>query len=182
MRVHLDGRERRSASYESRGHAAAAVRERHQQPALHQAAAVVMLGLCHNRVFMLAIDEAMPQRPDQAEEAGGIDDGPAGGFEFLRGRIGRFGGFQFRRHVQGFRPWVSSVAEAEVKPDEAVADIECFNDDAAKQNENSRGALFKCASGQYRVARPWPLPLLWARPAHLATRRRKPFRTGPSPW
>src|SRR6266704_2384445 len=50
--VELDGGQRRPARYVSRGHAAAAVRERHQQPALHQAAAVVVLVLRDQRIFV----------------------------------------------------------------------------------------------------------------------------------
>jgi hypothetical protein len=36
---------------------------------------------------MLAIDDTLPQRPDEAEEARGLHDGPAGGCEFFRERI-----------------------------------------------------------------------------------------------
>ncbi len=81
MRVHLHGRQRRLARDVSRGHAAGAVRERHQHAALHQAAAVVVLVLRDQRIFMLAVDDALPQRPDQMQEARGLDDGPAGGLE-----------------------------------------------------------------------------------------------------
>jgi hypothetical protein len=37
---------------------------------------------------MLVIDDPLPQRPNQADEPGGLNDGPAGGFEFLRGLVG----------------------------------------------------------------------------------------------
>jgi len=37
---------------------------------------------------MLAIDEALPQRADQMQKAGGFDDGPAVGFEFCGGFVG----------------------------------------------------------------------------------------------
>ena len=36
---------------------------------------------------MLAVSDPLPQRPDQAEEAGGLNDGPAGGLEFLSGEV-----------------------------------------------------------------------------------------------
>ena len=57
MGVELHGRQRRLARDVSRGHAAGAVREGHQHAALHQAAAVVVLVLRDQRIFVLAIDD-----------------------------------------------------------------------------------------------------------------------------
>ena len=47
----------------------------------------MVLVLRDQRIFMLAIHDPLPQWPDQAEEPGGLDHGPAGGFEFLRGHV-----------------------------------------------------------------------------------------------
>ena len=55
--------------------------------ALHQAAAVVVLVLGSKRVFMRAVDDALPQRSDQVQEPGRFDDLPAVGFEFVRGLV-----------------------------------------------------------------------------------------------
>src|SRR5215210_7086385 len=86
MRIHLNRRQRWPARYKAGTHAAGAVRESHHYPALHQAAAIVVFVLRHERIFMPAIDHALPQWPDQMQEARGLDDGPAGGFELLGGR------------------------------------------------------------------------------------------------
>src|SRR5258707_784738 len=48
MRIELHGREHRLSRHVSRRHAAGAIRERHQLPALHQAAAVMVLVLRYN--------------------------------------------------------------------------------------------------------------------------------------
>jgi hypothetical protein len=50
------------------GHAAVPVGEGHQHAALHQAAAVVVLVLGDQRIFMLAVDDALPERADQCRK------------------------------------------------------------------------------------------------------------------
>src|SRR5882724_543738 len=87
MRIELHRCERRLAGDETRRHAAGAVGEGHQHAALHKAAAVVMLVLGDQRVFVTAVDHALPQRPDQMYEAGGLDDFPAVGFELCGGGL-----------------------------------------------------------------------------------------------
>jgi len=74
MSIHLDRRERRLAGYISRGHSGSAIGKGHQQPALHQAAAIMVLVLGDDRIFVLAIHHALPQRSDKTEEATGLDD------------------------------------------------------------------------------------------------------------
>src|SRR5258707_1851589 len=65
MRIELHGREHRLSRHVSRRHAAGAIRERHQLPALHQAAAVMVLVLRSNRIFVLAIYDPSPPPPDR---------------------------------------------------------------------------------------------------------------------
>jgi hypothetical protein len=48
----------------------------------------VVLVLGQQRVFVLAIDDALPQRADQMQESAGFDHLPAVGFEFVRGLAG----------------------------------------------------------------------------------------------
>jgi hypothetical protein len=50
----------------------------------------------------------LPQWPDQMQEACGVDDGPSGGFEFLRGLVGHFR-FSSPGDEFGF-PVISSIA------------------------------------------------------------------------
>src|SRR5216683_332707 len=87
MRVELHGCECRLAGDEARRHATGAVGEGHQHAALHQAAAVVVLVLGDQRVFVTAVDHALPQRPDQMHEARGLDDFPAVSFELCGGGL-----------------------------------------------------------------------------------------------
>src|ERR1700722_19922428 len=109
MSIHLNRRQRRLAGDVSRGHAAGAVRERHQQPALHQAAAIVVLVLRLDRIFMFAVDHALPKRPDQAEKPRGLDDGSAGGLEFLRGHVSHIRSFHWGDEFSF--PVISSIAD-----------------------------------------------------------------------
>src|SRR5260370_40971942 len=67
MRIELHGREHRLSRHVSRRHAAGAIRERHQHPALHQAAAVMVLVLRYNRWILLAPDHPFPPRPAPPE-------------------------------------------------------------------------------------------------------------------
>ena len=53
--------------------------------ALHQPATIVVLVLGQKRIFMRAVDHALPERADQVQEARGLDDFPAVGFELVRG-------------------------------------------------------------------------------------------------
>ena len=110
MGVHLDRRKLGLAGYVSRGHAAGAVREGHQDAALHQAAAVVMLVLRDQRVFMFAVDAALPQRSDQMQEPGGLDDGPAGGLECRRGLVGHVRSSSSGARSDGGKPFHQSPA------------------------------------------------------------------------
>src|ERR1700737_1631259 len=87
MRVWLHGRPPLLARHEAGGHAAGAVGKRHQYAALHQAAAIVMLVLGDERELRLAVDDPFPQRSDQVQEAGCFHDGPAVGFELVRGPV-----------------------------------------------------------------------------------------------
>src|SRR5664279_5238050 len=73
---------------------------KHQYPALHQAAAVMVLVLRDQRKFRRAVDDPLPQRPDQMHETRGLEDGPAGGLELLRGLVRHVVCFQFWRSVR----------------------------------------------------------------------------------
>jgi len=90
----------------ARRHAAGAVGKGHQHAALDQAAAIVVLVLGDQRVFMCAVDDALPQRPDQLQEARGLDDAPA-----LRSELRRLVDGVFHAATVFPEP-VSSVAEA----------------------------------------------------------------------
>jgi hypothetical protein len=69
--------------------AAGTVRKRHQHAALHQAAAVVVLVLGDQRKLEPAIHGPLPERTDQLQEAGCLDDLPATGLELFRSRPDR---------------------------------------------------------------------------------------------
>ena len=85
MRVELHGRHELLASLVAGGHAAGAVGESHHHAALDHAAAVVVLVLGRQREFIMAVDLALPERTDQMDEAAGVDDRPAVGFELCGG-------------------------------------------------------------------------------------------------
>ena len=61
----------------------------------------MVLVLRDQRIFVLAVHDPLPQRPDQAEEPGGLDNGPAGGFEFFRGHVAHVRSFLIFGEVCG---------------------------------------------------------------------------------
>ena len=79
MHVELHGRLRLPLVGVPAGHAHRAVGEGHQHAALHDAAAVVVLGLGHEGVEKAVAGRARPERADQADEALVAVGLPAGG-------------------------------------------------------------------------------------------------------
>src|SRR5438445_605298 len=87
------------------------VREGHDDTALHQAAAIVMLVLGDQRKLVFAIDQALPQRPDQVQEAGGVDHLPAVGFELSRGLVDHEA-LSLRSGFRSFHQWLAWCSQA----------------------------------------------------------------------
>src|SRR6516165_6892294 len=91
MHIKLDGGHGVLAGYVACGHAAGAIGKGHQHAPLHEAAAVVVLVLGNQRIFVMAVDEAMPQGTDQVDEPRRLDNAPAVGFEPCGGLVGHAG-------------------------------------------------------------------------------------------
>jgi len=108
MHVELHGRLRLALVRVPAGHSHGAVRERHQHPALDDAAPIVVLGRGAERVAEALALAARPERPDEADEPVVRVGLPAGrrGIEIRRHR--RRGGLLAIRHQPDPYPFATS--------------------------------------------------------------------------
>src|SRR5260370_24283998 len=119
MRVGRDGRLRLALDRRAAGHSDRAIRARHQQPALHDAATVVVLRLGQEGIAVTLAGSTRPERADKTDESLVAVELPAIGCRIVAcrfsGKGGRTGWLIDVRHLDE-RASVSAEESARLPP------------------------------------------------------------------